>query len=372
MQIDNMGFQKPEIVQVAEQLYGYKSKKKDLEFQLMNEEFMQKYVPKRKQRVRRENATKLLVIIPLVIVTVSACYYIYDYIFRMMSGAEITKVDSVMLLVVMLYLGFGGIALIRLMISYLRNSLVMTNTAINPVAKFLCKILNIKNIKEDERINDDNMFVLRQQIEELTNKISFMERQYKETLKKVQEEEKAKNEEKKVEKREDGKFSLRLDARGSMDLRELFDMYEREEKLCRSALYDINTEIKLLDKRRAKIDEDFDRAKNFIMICLIPFIVFVVVQSMMFDTISKTTGVLCFCGGMLYYFWIESKCVKPFIDYWVEHEYHVVKNYVFYNSIVPLFAQRELIVEKRQQCEKELQDIINKKSALDGDVPKNS
>lgn len=364
MELNTTGFQKSEIVVMAEQLYSYKAKKKALELELISEEFHQKYVPRRQKLLQEENSSRLLWIIPLLIAAGVSIYTVFMAIFKW-DYVDSKGSSALLLMVALLFLCFGGYALVRLLIAYIHNQLRLANTKMNPVAKWLCDFFHIDNIKADASMNNDSIFMLRQKIEELTAKISFMERQYNEFLEQIKAGELWATAPEQETPKVEGKFSLRADARGSLDLRELYDVYCREEQLRQEDVRQFENEISRIDRKRAEINDEYENAKHFIIICVVTFLVLAVIQDVAIQEQDGLMSAVLFIVGIVFFLWLEKRSTNAFLDYWIEHDSPVVKNYMFYNSIIPLYAKRELLAEQKEFAEKELQEVVLKKMALE-------
>lgn len=104
MEIGGYGYEKPELLKVAEEIYSCKCEKQDLELQLGTERFHYSYIPKRKQRIEGSVVSQLFFIILLSLVVLGIIYILVDYMMnysemRENGAAGVAFLFSVLLLI---------------------------------------------------------------------------------------------------------------------------------------------------------------------------------------------------------------------------------------------------------------------------------
>ena len=117
MELGGYGFEKSELMKIAEEIYDLKGKKQDLELTLHGEQFHYQYIPKRKNLVEHEVTFRLLWIIPITIGVLIALIFMFSYIFDVAGvgrEGEAAAAMGVGFLGTTLLAVFGGYAAFKL------------------------------------------------------------------------------------------------------------------------------------------------------------------------------------------------------------------------------------------------------------------
>lgn len=365
MELGGYGFEKTELLKIAEEIYDLKSKKQDLEFTLHSEQFHYKYIPKRKNIVEHEVFFRLLWIIPLTIVVATALSYI-NYVF--FSRDEIDGLSFMSALFVVVICGYPTFKLWKREI----HMLILLGISKNPekAGAFFHKY-DINTFQRDETISRKRIAMLEEQISGIETKIKELEEQQKQLLvEKRRSEDFLRNkgvlfdEDPTVEKKE-GKFSLREESIGMGDVRELFDYYSREEQYIYNQLTRLDSKLQLINKEITKIDDDFEMVKKTFVLFVIIYILVVLVQVSFQGMLAVITSLICSVAAVFAVLYIEAKCKRPILLYLIEHENNLVQEYAFRNDMMPVRYQRQELVEKVELFQKELDEIKKKKRELD-------
>lgn len=365
MELGGYGFEKSELMKLAEEIYELKSKKQDLELTLHGEQFHYKYIPKRKNLVEHEVTFRLFWIIPLTIVVASALLYI-SYVF--FAREEIDGMSFMVALFAVVFCGYPAIKLWKREIHML--TLLWLSRNPEKAAAFLKKY-DINTFQNDEAKSKQRIAMLEEEISGIDTKIQQLEEQQKLLL-----EERKRNEdflrnkgilfdEKPGQVKQTGKFSLREESLGAGDIRDLFEYYSKEEKYNRDYLHQLDIKRQLLDKEIRGLLEDLEDVKHKGIIFIAIYVVLILVQSVFSGLASGITAILCIIisVGMLTY--AENKCKMPIILYLVEQEHPMIQEYAFCHNMSPIRVKKDEITEKMTEIQKEIDMLKEKKQALD-------
>ncbi len=374
MELGGYGFEKSELMKIAEEIYDLKGKKQDLELTLHGEQFHYQYIPKRKNLVEHEVTFRLLWIIPITIGVVIALIFMISYIFDVAGvgrEGEAAAVMGVGFLGTTLLAVFGGYAAFKL---WKREIHMLTLLWLhrNPEkAAAFSKKHDINTFQNDEAKSKQRIAMLQEEISNIENRIQELEERQTQLL-----EERKRSEALLREKgilfdenpnrlKSNGKFSLREESVGAGDIRDLYECYVKEEQYNRDYLQQLDIKRQLLDKEIRGLSEDVEdlKRKGIIFICI--FILMILIQGAFSGIMSGITSILCFCIsiGMLIY--AENKCKVPIIRYLVEQEHPLIQEYAFCHNMAPIRIRKDEITEKMNEIQKELDDIKKKKQALD-------
>lgn len=370
MELGGYGFEKPELLKIVEEIYSCKGKKRDLELQLSTEKFHASYIPKRKDMLERELTLHLAVIIPftlLILGAIALCVgYFAEYEETRYSGSA-----GVALLFSALLIIFGGKEDIKLIIREART-LMRLYISRNPekAMQFASKY-DINTLQSDEAKTNERLELLEAEIAELDNRIEELTKRQNDLL-----EEQKKREQVLREKgvlfdedpnkvKQDGKFTLKEDAMGTLDAREIHEFYRKEEEYIINQMTRLKGKLEHVNKEITELEDDFETVKKQLIFSAIIYILIAIVQSAFTGVLASLTSIVCIIGSVGYIFYLERKCFRPIILYLVEHDSPLTKEYAFCNNMVPVRNKRFELMEMIKHQEKELVDIRERKDKLE-------
>lgn len=372
MELGGYGFEKPELLKLAEQIYEYKGKKQELELELSSVKFHEKYLPQRREIASSSAASHFAVVAPLTVILVVAIIYVLFYI---IFAAEYELRDNPSagfgLLASFLFIAFGGYVDIKLLkreIGFLRLLYVSKDSA---KADRFDQKHNVNSIQNDENKTKERIRMLTEKINSLDEKIvSLSERQ--DLLLKEKEERETVLREKGILFDEDpnkpkaeGKFTLKEDDMWTVDVRELHEFYEKEEQYILYCQNELNIKLQLVNKEIFAIDENYQKIKTQLIFSVIIYILVAIVQSAFTGFLATVTSLFCLIGSISYILYFEGKCKSPIILYLVEHDSDLIREYAFCNSMVPVRVKREELMQLIQENENELLEIKKKKASIE-------
>lgn len=358
MEIGGYGFEKSRLLKIIEEIYSLKSKKQDLELTLYTEQFHYKYIPKRRDMVRDEVYSRLLLLIPLTIV-LAICFYCICFVR-----------DGLILLPAMLIFVFGGYTALRLwkreikMFTLLWLSLRPENAAV------FWKKFDINTFQNDEANSRNRIEMLEAQIAHINQQITQLQNEQKQLLEHKNEEENLLKEKgvlfdsnPKVSV-ECGKFSLREESIGMGNAHDLFEFYSKEEQYTKNYLLQLEGKLQRLDKQIHQIEDDFQQVKKILICFAICFVLLIIIQSAFSGVWSLITSMICFAVSLAVCLYLEKRCSPPIIMYLLEHDSNLVQEYAFRHNMVPVHVKREEMLHKMKYLQNELDDIRNAKNEI--------
>lgn len=369
MELGGYGFEKSELLKIAEDIYALKSKKQDLELTLSSEKFHYKYIPKRKNLAKHEVLFRLLFIVPITIIVVATtCFMIYS-----VFNSDIFVGNGplgIVLLFATLTSVFGGYITVRLWMREIRMLALLWMSRNPEKAAAFSKKFNINTFQNDEENSRNRIEMLEAQIAHIDQRVTKLEDEQKQLL-----EQKKKEEDFLREKGvlfdynpnasiKNGKFSLREESIGMGDAHALHEFYLREEQYTQNYLLQLEGNLQRINKQIVQIDEDFEQVKKLIVFFVICYILLIVMQGAFSGLLGSVTAVICFGISLAVCFVLEKKCAMPIILYLLEHDSSLVQEYAFRNNMVPVHLKREELLEKMQYLQKELDDIKKRKREL--------
>ena len=365
MELGGYGFEKPELLKLAEEIYELKSKKQELELTLHSEQFHQQYIPKRKQLAEHEVTFRLLWIIPITILVVSSLIFILCCMF------DSESIDGLSLLFCSIFVAFGGYAAFKLWKREI-HMLKLLWLSKNPekAIEFSDKH-DITTFQSDEEASKQRIAMLEEEITGIDAKLKQLEEQHEQLL-----EAKKKGEDFLKEQgvlfdetpnvpKPEGKFSLREESMGGGDIRDLFEYYSREEQYNRNYLQKLDIKLQQINKQITQIDEDVDNVKKMCIFFVCVYVLLVIIQSAFSGVLGGITSVICMAISVYLIVYAESKGKMPVILYLVEHEHPMIQEYAFCHNMVPVRIKREELMEKMDTLRRELDNLKEKKRALD-------
>ncbi len=370
MELGGYGFDKPELLKIAEEIYSLKSKKQDLELTLHSERFHFQYIPKRKHLAEHEVTFRLLWIIPVTFVVIASICMVVYYIFHsdeLVANGPI----GVLFLFAMLIMVFGGYTAFRLWKREIHMLTLLWVSKNTEKATSFAKKHDINTFQNDEEVSRTRIEMLESEITSIEQRILQLEERQKQLL-----EEKRKGEEYLRKKgvlydenpktfQSDKKFSLREDSMNSVSIQELHEFYMKEEQYTRNYLQQLENKVQQINKQITRIDDDIEGVKKTCFFVICTYVLLVMIQSIFSGFLGAITSVLCIFITIAMVFYAEKKCKLPLILYLVEHEHPMIQEYAFCHNMVPVRLKREEILEKMTTLQLELEGIKEKKKALD-------
>lgn len=374
MEIGGYGFEKSELLKIAEEIYDLKSKKQDLELTLHDEQFHYKYIPKRKSLAEHEVVFRLLWIIPITCCVVGALIFMVSYIFDLGNigrEGEAAAAVGIGFLGTTLMAAFGGYAAFKLWKREIRMLTLLWLSKNPEKAEAFSRKYDINTFQSDEARSKKRIDMLQEEICSIENKIKQLEEHQKQLL-----EEKKRGEDFLREKgvlfdenpeliKNNGKFSLREESVGAGDIRDLFEYYSKEEQYNRNYLQELEVKKQLLDKEIRGLSENLDELKGKGIVLLVVYVFLIIVQGTFSGVLGGITSILCIIISIGMIIYAENKCKMPIILYLVEQEHPLIQEYAFCHNMAPIRVKKDEITEKMNEIQKELDAIKEKKRALD-------
>lgn len=369
------GFEKSELVSVAEKLYECKEEIRRTTLELENARFHDKHIPLRKKRTETAVTSRLLFIIPLTFIWLvcvgMAIYYIGSGTFEdAYSNGGYSAADGMILLASFLFIIFGGYTDYHLLKDEIRMVRMLWASKTEEEALQYASQKDIVTFQSDA-------IKSKMQIELLENKLHSLEEKFKE-LEVRQGELLAKKEEQEDVLRKHGilydekpegepsgqKFKLKEREVDEDRIRELHEYYLYEEQYINQHIKGLELDLQLLDRERYAVEENFELAKRRLIIFGVVFFFVVVFQSLFTGAAAALTSVLCSIGSIAAIFWLESTCKKPILLYLIEHENSLIQDYAFCNNMVPLAKKREELLQRIEEEKREVDEVREKRDAL--------
>ncbi len=369
MEIGGYGYEKPELLRITEEIYDCKSKKRDLELELSSAKFHQSYLPQRREIAGTSAATHMFVILPLTMIILAAVCFIVYYVLN----AKELRMDEIagdMLLasfLVIPFVGYADVMLIRREIGYLALLYASKNSV---RAKAFCQKHDIITLQRDEEKTKQQISMLTEQITSIEQKIIDLTKQQEDLLKEKEEREETlrnkgilfdENPNKPVS---EGKFTLKDDGMGTLNARDLYEFYLKEEQYMRDTRLKLEAKLQQIDKEIAAVDDDFETVKRHMLFFVAIYILVAIVQSAFTGILGGITSIICIIASVSYIFYFEGKCKRPVLLYLVEHDSELTREYAFRNGYMPIKHKKEELLLMMKQNEEELEDIKKRKESI--------
>lgn len=373
MDVYQGGFQKSELIELAEKIHKYKGEKQQLELELSSEEFHQRYIPQREKIVGGRIMANLPVIIFLTLMIIVSVVIMVFYIFNIDETRDAGAMGGMSFLVAAFILVFGGYFGFKLARQE-TEMLIRFYHSINPErAMKFAKKYDIKTFQDDKIRCERKISLLKTQINELDEKINELENRENELTNEAKRKEDVLKKygvikDELPEKEEfTGKLSFKLKEPeiGGGDIVELFDFYAKEESFVNYVMEDLRIKISNVDKEIVMIDSDFEKMKKRVMIFIGVLVIAALIQNSFSGMLANVTAMLCFIVGLFAALSLERFCFAPLVRYLVEHEHPIMAEYSFCNNIVPARRRKEELVERLRQQEDTLKEISEKKKTLE-------
>lgn len=373
MEILEDTYEKSELLKVAEKIYETKGRIQDLNLTLEDEKFHEKYISKRKTLAYTQSTTRIFSIILL---SVAILISLGIFIFCMSSKEPILGILMGVAGGVAISCAYVDIKLIRQQIEIF--PLLHYNLDDAKALRFSRK-KDVVTYQSDEITTKKKIELLQEEIQKLSGTLEELENKQQRLLseknkkerflkeKEILFEPEDLSEEAKNHQLGDGKLSLKKRDTYSDDIQELFELYANEEKYVSHYLSRLKVQLDSINREIMSIDDNYDTAKKKIFIAVIIFIFLIVLQSAFSGDTAKFFS-LCFSViSILGIFYLDNTCSRPILFYYIEHEHKWAREYAFVNSVVPVKYKRQELLEVIKRNEKELQEIKEKKDALDRD-----
>lgn len=369
MEIGGYGYEKPELIKVAEQIYSCKCEKQDLELQLSSERFHYSYIPKRKQKIEGSVVSQLLFIIPLSLVVLGIVYIIFDYMKNYSEMSENGAAGVAFLFSVLLLVPVGYIDL--KMIKQELEMLALLFISMKPEKSLrFAKKHDINTFQSDEIKSRERIKLLEEKIGFLDRKILELTEKQKTILEEKEQREEVLRrkgvlfDEKPDETKKTGAFSLKEESVSTQDALQLHEFYTHEEQYINNYLIQLDGRLQKINKEIVTIDDEFEIIKKQFLFFVIIYVLVAVVQSMFTGVVATITSILCIIGSVCYIIYLERKCKRPILLYLVEHDSRLTMEYAFCNGMVPVRNKRKELLETIEDYKKELAEIKKKKSEI--------
>ncbi|MBQ9984502.1 MAG: hypothetical protein IJP29_07925 [Lachnospiraceae bacterium] len=369
MELGGFGFEKPELMKIAEEIYSLRHKRQGLELELTSEEFHQSYIPQRRNLAKGEVFQRFALIIPITAMLIGCVIYSLYYV---INGAETRQsgADGVILLFAALFLAFGGytdVLLIKRQI-YLMRILSWSD---NPEMAYRKGMENgVVSIQGDEQHSKNRIESLKSSVESIDLQIIELEERQKRLMAEKQRSE-AFLKEKGVLFDEDpnkpqkkGAFSLKEDATGTLNAAMLDEMYAVEEKYLKGCINDLEVEIHILNKQITQLDDDFEAIKHNIIMTGCAFLFLLAIQVFLSGVIGFFTALFFAVASTAYIIYMETKCKRTVALYLIEHDNNLIKEYAFCHNLEPMHRKRSEILEHIEIYKRELADIKLKRERI--------
>lgn len=365
MNIWRDGYNKPKIVSIMEQIYDFKGKKETAELQLSSEQFHYTYIPKRKDLMSGEAATTGILIILLTSILIPVIAVFLEVVMEPGPASGSTEMLSYVFMI-----AFGGYADVRLCMKEIPLLIKLSISFREEHSLRFSNKLGIETLQSDEIKTKQRIEFLKEQIASYTESIQKLEEQRDAILEEQKQREevlKSKGvlfDEKPSQIDSSGKFVLKEDANAYDNSADLFEYYCKEEEYIRSSLFRIDGKIQKVEKDIVDIDDAFNTTKKQMIIFLFVIIIVAIIQNSFTGVLAFLTNLMCFICGLYAVFYFEKRCRKSILFYLIEHDSKLTSEYAFINDIYPVKRKREELFEKKDNLEKELTQIKEKKAKL--------
>lgn len=369
MEILEDSYEKSELLTVAEKIYEIKGRIQDLNLTLEDEKFHEKYISKRRTLAYTQSTSRIC---SIVILTVAIVISLGIFISCMSSKEPILGI----------LMGVaGGVAI---SCTYVDIKLIRQQIEIFPLLHYNfnnSKALRYSQKKEvvtfqsDEITSKKKIELLQEEIQQLSGNLAELENRQQTLLHEKKEREQFlkdkgilfEPDEAANHQFGNGKLSLKKRDTYSDNIQELFELYSNEEKYVYHYLSRLKVQLDSINREIMSIDDNYDIARKKILISFIIFVLLIAIQSAFSGDMAKFFA-LCFSVISIFgIFYLDNTCSKPILFYYIEHEHKWAREYAFVNSVVPIKYKRQELLEVIERNEKELQEIKEKKDALDRD-----
>lgn len=369
MEIGGYGYEKPELLKVAEQIYSCKCEKQDLELQLSSERFHYSYIPKRKQRIEGSVVSQMFLIILLSLVVLGIACIIFNYMQNYSEMSQNGAAGIAFLFSVLLFIPVGYVDLKMIKQEFEMIALLFFSMKPEKSLRF-AKKHDINTFQSDEIKSRERIKLLEKKIGFLDRKILELTEKQKAVLEEKEQREEVLRkkgvlfDEKPNETKKTGAFSLKEESVSTQDALQLHEFYTHEEQYINNYLLQLDGRLEKINKEIITIDDEFEIIKKQFLFFAIIYVLVALVQSMFTGVVSTITSILCIIGSIWYIIYLERKCKGPILLYLVEHDSKLTMEYAFCNGMVPVRNKRKELLETIEEYKKELAEIKKKKSEI--------
>lgn len=350
MEMGGYGYEKPEHVRLAEQIYQYKNDKEALELELSNTRFHYEYIKKRKGLVRHEVIFRLIFIVLLAAILykcATSTFYLnlFLYVIPFMLFWEWKLVTRECKMLFMLSYSWKPEHMKRIAehfnIDTFQNDTIRTKKKIEALeAQIAVCEKELQTLNETKK----EMIRQRQQQEDVLRKYGVL---YDTEPTKQQ-----------------GRFSLKENG-SFLDIQELDEYYRKEEGYLKQLISHVDNTIERYNREITDIDQQFDTAKKLLIFAAIVFVLIVVIQHALQGAAYTISSIVCVILSIIAILYLERKCKQPILLYLVEQNKPIVADYAFTHGLVPVAEKRREYIENKEKYEKELAEVRNKRRELD-------
>ena len=385
MKISNQGFEKSELVKIAEQLHAYRAKKQKLEIELSSEEFHKKYIPKRENT----SIARIIANLPLILLYLTEIIaLIIAIVICILAKAE--EEDTGISEMPQAGVGVGDVAAIAIIV--IGCIVIRTTISTWPIIKeefhMLVQFLCINNPERAKKIADkygintyaddkarctERINNLESQIDSIDEKILTLEHRYNELIAE------SKNRDDILKKHgvlndiipetdqslKKSFFTLKKTEEYTDDIAELYEFYSSEEKQAESLKENLKLQLDSVNKELSTIDEDIERVKKRGIAYLCGIVIAIIIQLIVPDVISDNMGPIFIMVGLVAFFSFERASRGAIIRYLIEQESVLVSDYCFVNDVTPAKYRKQEIIEEIKQNEAMINELKFKKQYLE-------
>lgn len=373
MKIGGYGYEKPELLKIAEQIYACKSRKQDLELELDSEKFHQKYIPKRRELIIEQVFSHLPVVM---ILTLVVGFSFFGFVWAFIDSDFAT--GNWMLIFCGMCLIFGGYADYKFIVREIHMITLLRISTNKEKAIAYARKHDINTFQSDAAICQEKISLLEQEIATLEEKIASLTTQQQQIIDEQKNREdvlrqkgvlfdqkpQQTDDENPAEMKQTGKFSLKEESVGTQDASQLYEFYCHEEQYINNYLLKLDGKLLRINKEITDIEDDFENIKKQLFFAVIIYLLIAIIQSTFAGLLSSVTSILCIIVSVNYVLYFERKCRRPILLYLVEHDSNLTKEYAFCNDMVPVRNKREELLQTIENYKKELVEIKKKKEEI--------
>lgn len=353
MQLGEYSYEKPELVLIAEKIYECKANKKNVQYNLDEEEHHYNNIMK--SQSMSFAATFWLTFIAILLTVLDfVCLVAWMKRMDVMSNNPGHKI--------MIF----TMGLLYIILTVL--SLIFWIHAIRNLHEFMDMKKIVDGDKHNFHAEQKKSF---QKIEDLKAQIEAIDQEINALLKRQEAQEKLLGE--KVNLTDSGqgksktnaKFSIRAESMGEAEALEVIECYDMEIKFYKNEIQRINKEIGHIDRSIISVDEKYELAKKKMILFAGIFFIYAILQNLSTGELYTMLSVVGLIGSTIGIIYIEEASREPIINYLVEHEHKLVKDYVFRNNIISFGNRRKEMLEEIEQCTTEIQQIEYRKQIVE-------
>lgn len=335
MQMNWVGFENPEIVEVAGQLHSLRARRRKCLFEIDEELFFQKQIPQRKERTLSKIRVTILWMVPFTMVMAGIIeFFAFNVKY---SGSPIFILGSVLLLLFMVPVWLVGCFK---EISLLRFYYVGKKT----VYYDLEQSRSAYRVAELER----ELSGLDAQIDPLEIRyVQLTEEQKKEDRRRQTEQEEQSAQEKRADALSDGKhFSLRKHVLDDIQLTEITSSYDRDIQKVKDKISEAELRIRQYEKNIVDIDAGFAASKKKMLEGMAIIACITLLQLIPEQRLQQLLTIIAVIPTLVLLFFYYKEFREAVFDYYFEHEPRKFKDYAFRNDMT---TNRQKISETQKE-----------------------